>query len=326
MARSRRRRLSSADNRLLRALALVAAVALSVIGAAVPRAAAEEPMELQLEVSINGQPTGMIGGFTLLPGGRLAATPAELRELGVKADDAQAGPGGLVALDALPGVTVRYDEARQAIDLAAGDQQREVKQLSARDAKGDLEISEATTGLAVNYGFFASGGTAGGWDDFDFSAFGFNGASLSLEAWGFSPWGILANYMVLRADDFETPEALRLDTYWQYADPESLVTYTVGDAITRGPAWSRAIRFGGAQVSRNFGLAPDLVTIPQPSASGSAAVPSTVDIYINNVRAHTQSVPAGPFVIANIPAVTGDGDVRMVVRDANGREITASPP
>jgi len=119
VARSRRRRpFRPASPFAPRTLALVAAIALSVMCAAVPRAGAGEPMELQLEVSINGQPTGMIGGFTLLPGGGLAATPSELRELGVKADDVQAGPGGLVALESLPGVTVRYDEARQAIDIA----------------------------------------------------------------------------------------------------------------------------------------------------------------------------------------------------------------
>lgn len=321
---SRRRQLSERARRSgSRCLALAVAVWLSSLALLDRASAAEgEAHELQLEVVINGQNTGLIGSFTLLPDGRLAARPQDLRDIGIKADDDAAGPDGLVPLAALPGVAALYDESRQMLTVTVSDDQRVAKQLSATgDDDAKLEFAESSIGLAINYGFYASAGNNSDWDDFDFSAFGFNGASMSLEMWGFSEYGVLANYMVLRSDGFEAPDMLRLDTYWQYADPVNLMTYTVGDAITRGPAWSRAIRFGGAQVSRNFGLSPDLVTIPQPTATGNAAVPSTVDVYVNNVRAHTQDVPAGPFVISNIPAVTGDGNVRMVVRDANGREV-----
>ncbi|NJM29365.1 MAG: fimbrial biogenesis outer membrane usher protein [Rhizobiales bacterium] len=99
-----------------------------------------------------------------------------------------------------------------------------------------------------------------------------------------------------------------------------MVEGSAGDIITGGLAWTRPVRMGGAQLRRNFGIRPDLITMPLPSASGSAAVPSTVDVYIGNVKTYSQDVPAGPWAIANIPAVTGRGEARIVVRDATGRE------
>ena len=63
------------------------------------------------------------------------------------------------------------------------------------------------------------------------------------------------------------------------------MSYRAGDTISgRTLAWTRPIRLGGLQVQRNFALRPDLVTLPLPSYSGSAAVPSTVDVYVNNIK------------------------------------------
>lgn len=55
------------------------------------------------------------------------------------------------------------------------------------------------------------------------------------------------------------------------------------------------MRLGGVQVQTNFALRPDLVTLPIPALFGSAAVPSTRDVYTQNVKTYTGSVPAGPF-------------------------------
>lgn len=49
-------------------------------------------------------------------------------------------------------------------------------------------------------------------------------------------------------------------------------------------------------------------------------MPSVVDVYVNNSLAARDNVPAGPFSVEDIPVVTGDGQIRLVVRDALGRE------
>jgi len=48
-------------------------------------------------------------------------------------------------------------------------------------------------------------------------------------------------------------------------------------------------------------------------------VPSTADIYINNVKTYSQDISPGPFVLNNLPALTGSGTARVVLRDASGR-------
>ncbi|MBW6424946.1 fimbria/pilus outer membrane usher protein [Rhizobium sp. XQZ8] len=103
-------------------------------------------------------------------------------------------------------------------------------------------------------------------------------------------------------------------------------TYQVGDLITGGLAWTRPVRLGGVQIRRNFGLRSDLVTMPLPEVSGTAAVPSTVDLYVNSTRRSSHEVPAGPFSISDIPAVSGDATARLVVRDALGRETVTETP
>ena len=69
----------------------------------------------------------------------------------------------------------------------------------------------------------------------------------------------------------------------------------------------------------------DLVTAPLPSFSGSAAVPSTLDVYLNNSKTYTQEVPPGPFPVNNLPLISG-GEARLVLRDAAGREVDTALP
>jgi outer membrane usher protein len=54
--------------------------------------------------------------------------------------------------------------------------------------------------------------------------------------------------------------------------------------------------------------------------SGTATVPSTVDVFVNNSLVTSSQLPPGPFVIDRLPTMSGTGDVSVVVRDALGRE------
>jgi len=98
-----------------------------------------------------------------------------------------------------------------------------------------------------------------------------------------------------------------------------MVTRRLGDVISGGLAWTRPIRIGGVQVQRNFALRPDLITMPLPAFAGSAAVPSTVDVYIDNVKTFSKDLPPGPFTISNLPVVSGAGTARIVIRETTGR-------
>jgi outer membrane usher protein len=116
----------------------------------------------------------------------------------------------------------------------------------------------------------------------------------------------------------------RLETNWTLDHPSRMRSLRVGDSISRGGVGGGPLRFGGFQVSRNFAAQPGFVTVPLPSLAGSAAVPSVVDIYVNNVLADRREVPPGPFQITGVPVVTGGGQVQLVIQDLLGREVLLS--
>jgi outer membrane usher protein len=147
---------------------------------------------------------------------------------------------------------------------------------------------------------------------------------VSLDSRFITPFGVLNQTAILGPNLSGNSDVLRLDTYAARVDPEALNTYRAGDTVTGGLSWTHPIRIGGAQLQHDYTFRTDLVTASLPSVSGSAAVPSTVDVYINNVRTISQQVSSGPYQITNLPIYSGGGDARVVVRDASGKETTTT--
>ncbi len=289
---------------------------LAVLLVASPACANEpppQPLELQLEVSINGQPTRLIGAFVLDTRNRLSTTREELTALGLIMPGT-GPPDAAIFLDEIEGLTYRYDEIRQSVAIAVPDKLRLAKNYSAQPLLDEV-APESSTGVILNYSVFSQAT-----HDFEESVTGINGGSLSLDARAYSPFGTLSQSGLIGTTTFSEATALRLDTIWSYADEVNARSWRVGDITSGGLAWTRPIRMGGAQVQRNFSLRPNLITMPLPSFSGSAALPSTVDVYVNNVKTYSQAVEAGPYHIENLPVITGSGTARVVVTDSSGRE------
>src|SRR5205085_4374758 len=97
------------------------------------------------------------------------------------------------------------------------------------------------------------------------------------------------------------PATVRLDSTYVYSDFERDRRYRLGDGVSGGLAWTRPVRFGGAQVSHDFSMRPDLVTFPVPLLEGSAAVPATVDVLVNGGRVMSSQVAQGPFQVSQLP-------------------------
>ena len=60
--------------------------------------------------------------------------------------------------------------------------------------------------------------------------------------------------------------------------------------------------------------------MPLPSISGTAQVPSLLDVYVNNVLAYSQQIDEGPFRVTGLPNVNGLGQIQMVLRNAQGAQ------
>ena len=156
-----------------------------------------------------------------------------------------------------------------------------------------------TTGAVVNYTLFGSAIA----DQSDFGAAWRTRSNFSaaFDGRAFGPFGVFSQSGLMNNAISPATQSVRLESTWCYSDTESLRTYRAGDIVSGGLSWTRSVRLGGVQVQRNFGLRPDLVTLPMPQYSASAALPSTVDIFVNNVRGYSGAVAPGPFQIPESP-------------------------
>jgi outer membrane usher protein len=248
--------------------------------------------DLQLEVFINGEPRNLIASFRQHADGTFSILAKQLRNVGLIPAPEATTPDGYVRLERLPKVSYRYDPARQTIDFTAANDARVVRVIDIRP-KDHADLQPASgTGALLNYTLYGSLQS----DPRHFGLNTYRGLSGYVDARIFSPHGTLTNCMIGRLDqDNELPSFTRLESRWTYSDIETLTTTTVGDFITRGPSWIRPVRMGGFQRRQNFSIRPDLITMPVPSLAGSAAVPSSVDVLVNNSKVYSGQVGSGPF-------------------------------
>lgn len=140
-----------------------------------------------------------------------------------------------------------------------------------------------------------------------------------LEVGGFNQMGLFRTTVAMR-DLSGNADFRRLDTSLILDDLIERQRLTIGDAISRNASWSQPVRFAGLKFGNEFSLNPGFVTVPTPDFSGAAALPSTIDVFVDGVRRFSGNVPAGPFEIRDLPVLTGMGQAQVIVRDLLGRE------
>ncbi len=289
--------------------------------------------ELYLQVTLNQSDTGRLSRFVRGADGRMRASTATLREIGFALPGRD--PAEMIDLGTLPGLSVRYDAALQRISLDAP-----LSLLSLdtavlnRPSGAASNPAGASPGMLLNYDLYAS-------HERDASNLT---ATAELRVFGIGS-GVFSNSAVTRAYRERTDdghaynehgprdgnngwrgETVRLDTSWQLSLPDSAISLTLGDTYSGFLDWTRAVRLGGVQIGRNFGLQPYRITTPLPAFLGEAAVPSAVDLYVNGIRQYSGEVPAGPFQLATVPGINGVGNAQIIVTDAFGRTRTIDFP
>jgi outer membrane usher protein len=289
---------------------------LSAYSTAAPVAADRPFEEMWLAVDLNGQQSGEVALFLRPPGGRLLAPAAQLKiwRLRAPADAAVSYHGErYIPLDALTGLSYRIDEDNQIVTIGAPARLFEHVTLNGT-GREYVPAPPSPLGGFLNYDLVAANGNGG------------TTVSALLEASVFGPGGAGAVSYLERHGNQQT-QGIRLDTTWTTDHPENADSLRVGDSITGASAWwGGAVHFGGIQWASNYATRPGLVTMPLPGVAGEAAVPSTLDLYVNNTLRMQNNVPGGPFLIDDVPVVTGEGDIRLVVRDLLGHEQVISAP
>lgn len=244
--------------------------------------------------------------------GHLLTTVAELRALDIIA------PGALprddhewITLDQLPGLSYHYDRTQQRLVLTVPPQLRPQQQLGYQPP-GAVQ-AQRDSGWLLAYDLYGQGNR-----DRHTLALGHT------VRW-FGRAGALESSGSLRGGDLDSGYR-RLDTTWTYSDPVRMQTWSVGDLISGGQTWSRPVRMGGVQWRRNFATRPDLVTVPIPRFRADVAVPSAVELYIDNIRQFGSPVQDGPLVIDTVPRIGGAGLASLILTDDLGRVSQTSVP
>ncbi|MDE2345440.1 MAG: fimbrial biogenesis outer membrane usher protein, partial [Gammaproteobacteria bacterium] len=147
-----------------------------------------------------------------------------------------------------------------------------------------------------------------------------------MEAGVFNDWGVGTSSFLGQDINHAHSQWIRLDTTWTHDDPNNMTTLQLGDSINNPGMTGLAVRMGGIQYGTNFATRPYFINFPLPTIGGQAAVPSTVQLYVNGLLKETQQVPPGPFSIPAVPVVTGPGTATIVVQDMLGHQqvITSS--
>lgn len=282
--------------------------------------------DLFLEVFINDRPVNMITRFRGEGTASLTADAQELRNSGILPDSVAAR--GEVALDQIAGLSWEVNLQDQTIHFTAADaliaphvvDAAQIGQNSEAEAEADAPPQvDHGYGLVLNYGL-----TLDSWTP----AKGASGNSVSgsFDTRLFLPIGSFNHGFILTEDDARALRYRRLDTFWRSSFSGSAVQLQIGDLSTRGPSWARPVRLGGVALERNFGIRPDLVTLPLPSFEDSAALPSTVEVVSDSIRSYAVDVPAGPFRLEGLPLYGSGGVAQVTVRDVTGRETRLDLP
>jgi len=275
---------------------------------------------LFLLVTVNGTEIGLVAEFGLShKTQRMSAQRSELEGIGISAPR---DLGRIVFLDEIPGFSYIYDIPTQSLFIIVEGRSQIPVEISAIRQR-DLPEPQAGFGLVLNYRATTHLG-----DDILKEGLRPAGVFVGLDLRAYMPLGVLTSTGSLssRLDASGTTVFNRHTTHFTVSSPARMLSLTLGDVSTSGLAWNRPVRLGGLQIRRDFSLRDDVVTNPLLSFSGTAAVPSSIDVYVDNVRAYSGSVAQGPFNLSHVPMITSGGDAIFVLRDESGNEQTTVVP
>lgn len=279
-------------------------------------------INLYLELVVNGRPTGHVAPIQY-KNGEYWINTRDLTAAGIPStpwrQQIPATGNAEIAINDAKGVKIHYDSHAQQLQINVPPDILPEQNVDLRD-KRPFYPPQAGLGLLLNYDVYVQKNSEAG---------------SNTNAWSelrlFSPYGTLSNTGIYRhnfsSDLFSDQDGyIRYDTRWQYSDEVRVLTYEAGDIVTRTLSWNNPVRIGGIQISKNFSVRPDIITYPLPQFSGSAAVPSTLDLYLDGYRAQSNQLNPGPFSITTTPFVNGAGEAVVVTTDALGRQVSTTVP
>ena len=210
-----------------------------------------------------------------------------------------------VPLSSIPGLSFRIDRALQQLQLNVPVDSFETNMISGETTRA--LPSEAARTAFLNY-------------DLSFQHGGHSTTAEAFVAIGASDARGLVQSSFVTSNNRTGHDVIRLETYLIHDDPSGPTRLTLGDSFTHLASWEQPVRFGGIKWGTDFSLQPGFISFPTPSFDGQAQLPSSIQLYVNNVLNYQGQVDRGPFALNRLPVVSGAGDVSIVVKDMLGVE------
>ncbi len=275
-------------------------------------------IQLFLNISINSNPSEDLFSVKQSKDGKLYIRSGDLKTLRVKMDE-HIPDSQWVCINELKGIQFKYLENEQSLNL-------QVPSSMLSDYSVDLNGQSTTNtnllkmkplnAAILNYSLYHTITN-------DESIFSGSAEGIFNSALGNFSSGVLYNGS--NQNSYSHEKWVRLESKWQYVDPEKVRIYTLGDFVSNSSDWGSSVRLAGFQWSSAYTQRGDIVTSALPQFSGSAALPSTLDLYVNQQKIYSGLVPSGPFDIKQLPFISGN-EVTLVTTDATGQQIITKKP
>lgn len=275
----------------------------------------EQAQYYQLELVINEYATGEVVPV-MFRQGQYFISASVLQQAGIRQEKLTTEE---INLSVIPEVDVHYESESQQLRLDIPPVWLQSQSFSGDEMRPRYP-AQSHSGALFNYDIYASRTDGGG-----------TPLSIGNELRLFGQYGYLSNSGLMSknlSNNAQNSESsyLRYETTLGNFDEQHALSWRAGDLITHALAWSNSVRLGGVQVARDFSLRPDMVTYPLPQFSGEAAVPTTVDLFINGNRSASTQVRPGPFTVSNLPFINGAGEATIITQDAQGRQVSLTLP
>jgi outer membrane usher protein len=137
----------------------------------------------------------------------------------------------------------------------------------------------------------------------------------------------LGRWLARSTAQWQEGSAQRLYSSLQRDFPERLATLSLGDVSSGIGSVTGGASLAGLQWSRNFNYQPLVQRSPGLNYGGVLDTPSTVEVYIDDRKVSSSSLPAGPFSLQNLPVQSGlAGNARIEILDAFGQRRVLELP
>ncbi|MDS7967779.1 fimbria/pilus outer membrane usher protein [Acinetobacter sp. V117_2] len=274
--------------------------------------------QLFLNISTNSNTSEDLFSVKQSKDGKLYIRSGDLKTLRVKMDE-HISDSQWVCLNELKGIQFKYLENEQSLNLQVPSNMLmgySVDLTGQQTTSSSLLKMKPLNAALLNYSLYHTITN-------DESIFSGSAEGIFNSGIGNFSSGVLYNGS--NENSYSHEKWVRLESKWQYVDPEKVRIYTLGDFISNSSDWGSSVRLAGLQWSSAYTQRGDIVTSALPQFSGSAALPSTLDLYVNQQKIYSGLVPSGPFDIKQLPFISGN-EVTLVTTDATGQQSITKKP